>query len=504
MSNRLKRKLNDLGVDVASSKVNESFCLVRPRPELITVKIGTPLPPLEKSKDLGEFVPLWKQEVRDEKGRRRLHGAFTGGFSAGYFNTVGSKEGWTPSTFVSSRGDRAKSKASRPEDFMDEEDLQELRESRTIVDTTQEMDLTAGTSAELAKRQVTDDSEQDTLVYALQSTLLPPPTDSVGARILKKMGWRLGNGLGPRISLRQRRLQDLQASSPHGTRAVIDDIKITEDDEEANKHTYAPRDTPVLVVERKDNAHGIDYRPGMTLHESMGSSKQGSITGPRISAGFGLGALNDADEDDLDVYDADFKTTRNRQAYDAQHADDIFTLGDKANALTLDKRSTTSGSATFRDGSRVLSGFGLSEKPVMEDRWFPFPDILPGWKPNPVRVWEENKENIAKPGARQEPVPHEKWKTSTMTAGESVISPIVLTSLRRKREKYQQYNDDEEGMWVEKPPPDVVKSLLSPPHTKSTEHGPASDVRASTTEASIPSETDSGIYKGRKRAIDFL
>lgn len=32
-------------------------------------------------------------QVRDEKGRRRLHGAFTGGFSAGYFNSVGSKEG---------------------------------------------------------------------------------------------------------------------------------------------------------------------------------------------------------------------------------------------------------------------------------------------------------------------------------------------------------------------------------------------------------------------------
>ena len=27
------------------------------------------------------------------KGRRRFHGAFTGGFSAGYFNTVGSEEG---------------------------------------------------------------------------------------------------------------------------------------------------------------------------------------------------------------------------------------------------------------------------------------------------------------------------------------------------------------------------------------------------------------------------
>ncbi|KAI3709790.1 hypothetical protein L2E82_39556 [Cichorium intybus] len=31
--------------------------------------------------------------VRDEEGRTRFHGAFSGGFSAGYFNTVGSKEG---------------------------------------------------------------------------------------------------------------------------------------------------------------------------------------------------------------------------------------------------------------------------------------------------------------------------------------------------------------------------------------------------------------------------
>ena len=78
-------------------------------------------------------------EVRDEQGRRRLHGAFTGGFSAGFYNTVGSAEGWTPSTFVSNR-DRAKLQAvpgadggpdaealgaqrpQRPEDFMDEED----------------------------------------------------------------------------------------------------------------------------------------------------------------------------------------------------------------------------------------------------------------------------------------------------------------------------------------------------------------------------------------------
>lgn len=71
MSNRLKRKLDDLGVNISSSKVNESFCLVShtgivPRDKTNPFRvsqIGTPLPPLEKSKDTGEFVPLWKQDA---------------------------------------------------------------------------------------------------------------------------------------------------------------------------------------------------------------------------------------------------------------------------------------------------------------------------------------------------------------------------------------------------------------------------------------------------------
>lgn len=59
--------------------------------------------------------------------------------------------GWTPSTFVSSRADRSKKKQARPEDFMDEEDLAELRESRQLVDENDEMDF-GGTEAELRRR----------------------------------------------------------------------------------------------------------------------------------------------------------------------------------------------------------------------------------------------------------------------------------------------------------------------------------------------------------------
>lgn len=44
-------------------------------------------------------------QPRDEEGRRRFHGAFTGGYSAGYYNTVGSKEGvfyWNQLVYVKS------------------------------------------------------------------------------------------------------------------------------------------------------------------------------------------------------------------------------------------------------------------------------------------------------------------------------------------------------------------------------------------------------------------
>ena len=133
-----------------------------------------PIPPLCYHLAETVTVPI---QVRDEQGRRRLHGAFTGGFSAGYFNTVGSKEGasspssvttyinvskgWTPSTFVSSRSERAKQKAARPEDFMDEEDLAELRESQimTGIKEQQQRDVFAGTQAGPTMQQ--DDPEQE-------------------------------------------------------------------------------------------------------------------------------------------------------------------------------------------------------------------------------------------------------------------------------------------------------------------------------------------------------
>ena len=115
----------------------------------------------------------------------------------------------------SSRSDRAKKQAARPEDFMamDEEDLAELREGRNLVDEDQEMDF-GGTEAEVRRRAAGD--VEDECVHAcrpvhthssfsLQSygerlCICSRPQDFVGARIFRKMGWRQGQGVGPCVT----------------------------------------------------------------------------------------------------------------------------------------------------------------------------------------------------------------------------------------------------------------------------------------------------------------
>ncbi|KAI0831977.1 hypothetical protein BC628DRAFT_1311155 [Trametes gibbosa] len=441
MTSRLKRKLNDLGVDTGGSKANESFCL-----------IGTPLPPLEKSKDTGEFVPLWKQEVRDEKGRRRLHGAFTGGFSAGYFNSVGSKEGWTPSTFVSSRGDRAKKKAARPEDFMDEEDLAELRENQKLVDEHEEMEF-GGTAAE-KRLQPAEAESQDPISAALAASLAPAPKDSVGARILKKMGWRPGQGIGPRITYAARKRQDAAFLDP--SEAV--DGGEDDDVEEAKKHMYSRKDVPVIIAPRKDNFHGLGYSPGMGLDESVGrgTGDKQPQGGPAIASGFGLGALNDADDDDIDVYDTSGGLGRSRVAFDDTLGEDDhhISIGSsfRQRATAREPRVPPGITQTFHDGTTVLKGFLLSGKPVAEDRWFPLPKIPPGWKPNPRRVWEKdrNKENLPTEGSKtklnsQAPMAHATWKNNQFSADErgSMLGETPLPAKARSVFEYMSQKDRE-------------------------------------------------------------
>jgi G patch domain-containing protein 1 len=173
------------------------------------VLVGTPIEMAEtRSKTTAGAVarapPVWQQTPTDEQGRRRFHGAFTGGFSAGYYNTVGSKEGWTPSSFVSSRSARrarAEDTQREARDFMDEDERMELDAQRTAVTTRVEFDSAkaraeAHGAAELHRAEL-DGSRPQALPGPVPSELIVvPASEAIGMRLLRKMGWRPGAGQG--------------------------------------------------------------------------------------------------------------------------------------------------------------------------------------------------------------------------------------------------------------------------------------------------------------------
>ncbi|PVG04697.1 DUF1604-domain-containing protein [Serendipita vermifera] len=372
----LRKRLTNAGVDLSNPKLNESFVL-----------IGTPLPSLDKVKDKNEFVPLWKQEVRDEQGRRRLHGAFTGGFSAGYFNTVGSKEGWTPSTFKSSRNDRSKTKVMRPEDFMDEEDKAALQESRRLVGD-EETD-----NRGVSMPQGLD--ETDSISIALEN-MLPPVTESIGAQLLKRMGWKPGQGVGPRLTYEQlKRRTELEGTTLPPT-----------EDPEAKRHTYAPRDVKVIIASRKDDSHGLGYIPMTGLRPDARSST--GTSQPKLSW-----ALNDADEDDIDVYDSGIPSGRRRLAFEHTDEDDSSNLNIKYGSKgSLALKSQSQG--FFSNGAPLLPGFQIIDIPAPATQRFDPPLVPDGWVPNPAKLWGLDPKDSASSStksATQPTISHHDWKT---------------------------------------------------------------------------------------------
>ena len=168
---------------------------------------------------------------------------------------------------------------------------------------------------------------------------MPPLEDSPGVRLLKKMGWRAGQGVGPRVSWRTRKIQDLLAAGKSINGVDVDALDGEEEDEEAKRHMYPPRDTVVPRVPMKTDVHGLGFKAGAGLMESIGE-KRPRASGPKLAgacdvfvrrrssfsrdlillsyaAGFGLGALNEAEDDDVDIYESTSRADRTYMPYDA-------------------------------------------------------------------------------------------------------------------------------------------------------------------------------------------
>ncbi|CAI5476166.1 unnamed protein product [Closterium sp. Yama58-4] len=169
-----------------------------------------------------QAVPPWQQEARDEEGRRRFHGAFTGGFSAGYFNTVGSKEGWHPSSFRSSRSARAEVRQQSVEALMDADERHDAQ--RSAVAAHSAFDTFGFTAAERARHLAsTADRRPSAIPGGAVAELLAPAADSiVGAEHRQRTagGVRGGERVGERGLGGRRRAGGMQSLFAAGSGRV--------------------------------------------------------------------------------------------------------------------------------------------------------------------------------------------------------------------------------------------------------------------------------------------
>lgn len=272
--------------------------------------------------------PVWEQEARDENGQRRFHGAFTGGFSAGYHNTVGSEEGWTPASFVSSRTSKAKRVEQTVDSFMDDEDRSEMFSEGLTA--TKKFNSLFTTADELASRNknrmkaekaglVTEtDGSAPPALSALASAsvsgdvgLVTPIHKTIGMYLLKKMGWKRG------------------ASAPAKKKgAMTFGPKFTNEEiEERNEELFRegrindPEDgdsdvdeyTHVVDVVPKNDHYGIGYNPSeaipeynemKALRETLAPAGASAldVRGKKKVPGSGLGLSVLEDDDDGDIY----------------------------------------------------------------------------------------------------------------------------------------------------------------------------------------------------------
>jgi hypothetical protein len=132
--------------------------------------------------------------VTDAQGRKRFHGAFTGGFSAGYFNTVGSEEGFQPATFRSSRSDRVEVKRQSVQDYMDEDDGL----LGGVLTAKEGVDSFVGSEKSMVKSGVASHRLSDEIGSAISNIILEP-ANTMGKKLLGLLGWKPGQGTGPRI-----------------------------------------------------------------------------------------------------------------------------------------------------------------------------------------------------------------------------------------------------------------------------------------------------------------
>ena len=222
--------------------------------------------------------------------------------------------------------------------------------------------------------------------------MIVPSKDTIGERLLRRMGWRKGQAVGVRRKFKKPKTDTSASKKVYGvqlppellaSRGDIEEEEEEEEDAEEEKDFYFSQDTITVEYSHKEDTFGIGYNPygerGSVKDKQTRQKSTSKMTEPAAtSMKFGLGAFEDAD--DIEVYD-----TENLEQYDK-------ILGDSAaqNKGTTPRKQESGFSENISngkcsDGSLPLRGFKVSSRPLSKPKWFPPPTLPTGYKPSSIQ-----------------------------------------------------------------------------------------------------------------------
>ena len=353
---------------------------------------------------------------RKRNKKQFFHGAFTGGFSAGHFNTVGSQQGWKPQ-----EDEDAARREQKPEDFMDEQDHNEWGGPKSVRE-----EYAASTTATI------------TAIVDPMLDLVKPPSQNVGHRLLRVLGWRDGSTayvpheektvalLKPaeksvesllssrrlkKIQLQQTQVKlpapkldtcglgyepyqnapEFRAHRERRRREAQERAKAVTASSAANRNVY--RLSNLLNSDEADETRQLQTNEEEEDNPLVSYETEQSFVGTKTVGGFAL------HEDDDDVYDDNVRASKiNPDEYDTvvyEHtsdAEDEDTTGatvtgeafgsvfaSYATSKTGDQKSTIRGITS--DGLPPLQGFVLGASSTSKiSKRYPGPDIPAGFE----------------------------------------------------------------------------------------------------------------------------
>lgn len=213
--------------------------------------------------------------------------------------------------------------------------------------------------------------------------------ETMGVKLLRKMGWREGQGVGPRVKRAAR---------------LGDDITSTTDGEQ---HLFAPGNTKMIPFVRKNDHKGMGYSGTAKLILEVSSpvanksededvpfgtaqtvskfkKKKKSIRG-----GIGIGVLNDTGSDDEDPYEIGPRISYNKTIGGEKKKKNVVANGAIKPAFISKKAREARASLGLRkchDGRLPLDGFILSSssdantaQDMAAEKYRP-PKVPEGWK----------------------------------------------------------------------------------------------------------------------------